>query len=200
MFYPPPPSSFAPQRPKRSSENPTAVFVVPTPQAHSYHNTQTKQREFHRCLRRSHTPSLFASQHSDEDGDNPTAVFIVPIYSRKPVTLAVQSSVIPTAVLLHPHSLQRLRLRPTPHGVIPSALVTAHTLSQYYPAATILQLVQDATTASSVQMSIDIFRLIHSFAPNYKTKCDYWRIGPSLSILSGFELNLPCDLPTWFIT
>ena len=95
VFYPPPPSSFAPQRPKRSSENPTAVFVVPTPQAHSYHNTQTKQREFHHCLRRSHTPSLFASQHSDEDGDNPTAVFIVPIYSCKPVTLAVQSSGFP---------------------------------------------------------------------------------------------------------
>ena len=134
--------------------------------AHSHHNTQTKQREFHRCLCRSHTPSLFALQHSDEDGDNPTAVFIVPTYSRKPVTLAVQSSVIPTALLLHPlptHSLQRLRLRPTPRGVIPSTLVTAHML--YYPAATILQLVQDATTASSVQMSIDIFRLIHSICP-----------------------------------
>ena len=87
---------------------------------------KTKQRESHCCLRRAHTPSsfvsqhpdeaaripplsspfphptLFALQHSDEDGDNPTAVFIMPTYSRKPVTLAVQSSVIPTAVLLHP--------------------------------------------------------------------------------------------------
>ena len=100
VFYPPPTSSFAPQHPKRSSKNPTAVFVVPTPRPHSHHNTQTKQREFHRCLRRSHTPSLFAPQHTDEDGDNPTAVFIVPTYSRKRVTLAVQSSVIPTAAPL----------------------------------------------------------------------------------------------------
>ena len=171
VFYPPSPSSFAPQHPKRSSENPTAVFVVPTPRAHSHHNTQTKQREFHRCLCHSHTPSLFAPQHSDEDGDNPTAVFIVPIYSCKPVTLAVQSSGFPP-LFCCTHSLQRLRLRPTRCGVIPSALITAHTLYLHYPTATILQLVQDATTASSVHKSIDIFRLIHSFALNYKIKCD----------------------------
>ena len=59
----------------------------------------------------------------------------------------------------------------------------------YYPAANILQLMQDATTASSVQKSIDIFHLIHSFSPSYKIKRDYCDIGPSLSSLSGFEIN-----------
>ena len=58
---------------------------------------------------------------------------------------------------------------PAGGGVIPSTPHhCAHTLYLYYPAPTILQLVQDATTASSVHKSIDIFRLIHSFALNYK--------------------------------
>ena len=189
--------------PEQRSENPTAAFVVYTLRAHSHRSTQTKQCESHRCLRHSHTPSSFAPQHSDEDGDNPTAVFVVPTYCCKPVTLAAQSSVIPTAVLLHPLPTTAPFEANTPAGggVIPSAPHhCAHTLYLYYPAPTILQLIQDTTTASSVQKSIDIFRLIHSFAPSYKIKCDYCHIGPSLSSLSGFEINLPCDLSTWFVT
>ena len=172
LFYPPPPSSFTQNEgaripllpssfihselirtaaPKRSSVNPTAVFAIPTLRAHSHRSTQTK------------------------------TVIIPPPSSSCPhiaaslVTLAAQSSVIPTAVLLHPLPITAPFEANTPAGggVIPSTPHhCAHTLYLYYPAAIILQLMQDATTASSVRKSIDIFCLIHFFAPSYKIKCD----------------------------
>ena len=191
LGYPPPPSSFAQNEaarirplsssftyselirtaaPRRSSENPTAVFAVPTLRAHS-HRTQTKM------------------------------VIIPPLSSSCPhlaaslVTLAAQSSVVPTTVLLHPLPTTAPFEANTPAGggVIPSVPhYCAHTLYLYYPAATVLQLMQDATTASSVQMSIDIFRLIHSFAPSYKIKCDYCHIGPcSVALKSTCLVTCP---------
>ena len=130
LCYPPSPSSFAQNEaaripplsslftyselirtaaPRRSSENPTAVFAVPTLRAHSHH-TQTK------------------------------TVIIPPVSSSCPhlaaslVTLAAQSSVVPTAVLLHPLPTMALFEANTlaGGGVIPSAPHhCAHTLFTY---------------------------------------------------------------------
>ena len=195
LCYPPPTSSFAQNEaarisplsslfthselirtaaPRRSSEDPTAVFAVPTLRAHS-HRTQTKTAIIPPPS--SSCPHLAASL----------------------VTLAVQSSVIPTAFLLHPLPTTAPFEANTPAGggVILSA---PHRCPYALPILSCSQSCNDATTASSVQMSIDIFRLIHSFAPSYKIKCDYFRIGPSLSSLSGFEINLPGDLSTCFVT
>ena len=73
---------------RRSSENSTVVFPVPTLRAHSRSSAQTK------------TVII------------PPPSSLCPHIPASPVTLAAQSSVIPTALLL-PYSLQLLRWRPT---------------------------------------------------------------------------------------
>ena len=113
---------------RQSSENSTTVFPVATLRAHLRSSTQTK------------TVII------------PLPSLLCPHISASPVTLAVQSSVIPTTVLLHllPTTAPLEANALAGGGVIPNALITVPI--QF----TILQLMQDATTACSVQKSIDI--------------------------------------------
>ena len=103
---------------RRSSGNSTAVFPVATLRAHSRSSTQTK------------TVII------------PPPSSLCPHIPPSPVTLAAQSSVIPTAVLLHllyngsvggQHPGRRWRHTQCPHHC-------AHTIYLYYPAATLLPL------------------------------------------------------------
>ena len=80
--------------PRQSSENPTAVFAVPTLWAH-LHRTQMK------------TVII------------PLPSLLCPHLAASLVTLAAQSSVIPTTVLLHPLPTTA-RLRPTPQQEVAS--------------------------------------------------------------------------------
>ena len=88
--------------PRRSGENSTAVFPVPTLRAHSHSSTQTKTVII--------PPPSSLCLH----------------ISASPVTLAAQSSVIPTAVLLHllPTTAPLEANTPAGGGVIPNALIT----------------------------------------------------------------------------
>lgn len=111
-------SSFTSQHPEQGSKNPTAAFAPPTVRAHSHRSTQAKAAKF--------SPPSSPCLH-------------IPA---SPVTLAAQSSVIPTAASANIHSLQRLRLRPTPPQEVaqylaPSSLYPCPlSLYLYHPAAT----------------------------------------------------------------
>ena len=88
--------------PRWSSENPTAVFAVPTFWAHLHRSSQMKMVIIP-------LPSLSC-----------------PHIAASPVTLAVQSSVIPTTVLLHPLPTTAPFVANTPAGgaVMPCTLIT----------------------------------------------------------------------------